>query len=190
MDQVFLANGQPINPLGAAWVDPGLGGFLATLPEKFFTALGLDKLTQVTENRGKMKVPTLRNIDRRPNAGFAKAYMHNGSLKSLKEVVHFYNTRDTEAWPAPEELENVNHDELGNLGLTSAEEDAVVAFLKTLSDGFVPGGAALLATNEDEAPAMPQGFHVRYLAPGRYQFAYALPTAGVVKVAVLRRGGP
>ena len=34
--------------------------------------------------------------------------------------------------------ENVNTTELGNLGLTDAEEDAIVAFLKTLSDGFVP----------------------------------------------------
>ena len=40
-------------------------------------------------------------------------------------------------WPAPEYAETVNHDELGNLGLTQEEEDAIVAFLKTLSDGYV-----------------------------------------------------
>ena len=39
-------------------------------------------------------------------------------------------------WPAAEVLTNVNVDELGNLGLTDAEEDAIVAFLETLSDGF------------------------------------------------------
>ena len=39
-------------------------------------------------------------------------------------------------WPVPEVAENVNTDELGDLGLTDAEEDAVVAFLHTLSDGF------------------------------------------------------
>ena len=32
--------------------------------------------------------------------------------------------------------ENVNTDELGNLGLTNEEEDAIVAFLMTLSDGY------------------------------------------------------
>jgi len=32
----------------------------------------------------------------------------------------------------------VNRDELGNLGLTDDEEDAIVAFLKTLSDGYTP----------------------------------------------------
>jgi len=32
----------------------------------------------------------------------------------------------------------VNTSELGNLGLTRAEEAAIVAFLRTLSDGFLP----------------------------------------------------
>ncbi|MGZ9222443.1 MAG: cytochrome C, partial [Anaerolineales bacterium] len=75
-------------------------------------------------------------------------------FKSLEGIVHFYNTRDvlpeclgayTEAqaiaakcWPAPEVSENINTDELGDLGLTPAEEAAIVAFLKTLSDGYVP----------------------------------------------------
>ena len=39
-------------------------------------------------------------------------------------------------WPAPEVAENVNRDELGNLGLTPMEEAALVAFMKTLSDGY------------------------------------------------------
>jgi len=63
--------------------------------------------------------------------------MHNGVFKSLKEVVHFYNTRDIGNWPPPEVPENVNTDELGNLGLTDAKEDAIVAFMETLFDGNV-----------------------------------------------------
>jgi cytochrome c peroxidase len=66
-----------------------------------------------------------------------KAYTHNGFFKSLEELVHFYNTRDVETWPQPEVPMNVNTSELGNLGLTLEEEAAVVAFLKTLSDGYV-----------------------------------------------------
>jgi cytochrome c peroxidase len=62
--------------------------------------------------------------------------MHNGVFKSLKEVVHFYNTRDVGNWPPPEVPENVNTDELGDLGLTPEEEDAIVAFMETLSDGY------------------------------------------------------
>jgi cytochrome c peroxidase len=83
-----------------------------------------------------------------------KAFGHNGYFKSLEGIVHFYNTRDVKpvcpglyseaealtanCWPEPEVAENVNVDELGDLGLTPDEEAAIVAFLKTLSDGFEP----------------------------------------------------
>jgi len=133
------------NPDGTDWVDPGLGGFLMSagyLPVVYEPELG------------KHKVPTLRNVDKRPDPGFVKAYGHNGYFKSLKGIVHFYNTRDvkgicpgdyTEAqalvencWPQPEVMANVNVDELGDLGLTDEEEDAIVAFLQALSDGYTP----------------------------------------------------
>jgi cytochrome c peroxidase len=131
MDEVYLDDGTPINPEGADWVDPGLGGFLAIHPNQDWSDLA-------AENMGKHKVPTLRNVDKRYGKAFPKAFMHNGVFKSLKEVVHFYNTRDVEDWPDPEVPENVNTDELGDLGLTDAEEDAIVVFMKTLSDGFRP----------------------------------------------------
>lgn len=142
MDTV-LVNGVPVNPLGAAWIDKGLGGFLESHTLPSYQALA-------AANMGKQKVPTLRNIDKRPNQSFVKAYAHNGYFKSIKEIVHFYNTRDVlplctgtavpsvDCWPAPEVATNVNTDELGNLGLTPTEEDALVAFLKTLSDGYLP----------------------------------------------------
>jgi cytochrome c peroxidase len=119
------------NPDGAAWIDPGLGGFLEQVPD--YAALA-------PENMGKHMVPTLRNVDKRPEPGLVKAYGHNGYFKSLKEIVHFYNTRDIAAagWPPPEVPANVNTTELGNLGLTDAEEDAIVAFLQTLTDGYNP----------------------------------------------------
>ena len=100
---------------------------------------------------GAQKVPTLRNLDKRFNHKSAKSFMHNGVFKTLEQVVHFYNTRDVlpacpsgvgpsdnrfgrTCWPKPEVAANVNVDELGNLGLTAAEEADVVEFLKTLSD--------------------------------------------------------
>jgi cytochrome c peroxidase len=136
----------PENPAGVApdFVDAGLGGFLEA------TAYPVG---DPEEEMGKQKVPTLRNVDKRPDDGFIKAYMHNGYFKTLEGIVHFYNTRDvlpvcagafTEAealaadcWPEPEVAENVNTDELGDLGLSPAEEAAIVAFLKTLSDGYM-----------------------------------------------------
>ena len=126
----FYSMAPEFNPAGANWIDPGLGGFLAKVPESAPFA---------PENVGRHKVPTLRNVDKRPYPGFVKAYGHNGYFKSLKEIVHFYNTRDVvdANWPPPEVAETVNRTELGNLGLTDAEEDAIVAFLRTLSDGYL-----------------------------------------------------
>lgn len=117
---------------GYEWFDRGLGGFLGTVPEYADLA---------EENLGKFKVPSLRNVDLRPDPGFVKAYGHNGYFKSLEDITHFYNTRDVESWPAPEYAPTMNTDELGDLGLTAAEEAAVVAFMKTLSDGWTPPAA-------------------------------------------------
>ncbi|MDH3520406.1 MAG: cytochrome C [Myxococcales bacterium] len=133
----------PMYQVDPDFVDLGLGGFLANRPEYAEYA---------EENRGKHKVPTLRNVDKRPSPDFVKAYGHNGYFKSLKEIVHFYNTRDVlpecppddlegageSCWPAPEVPENINTSELGNLGLTSVEEDLIVVFLKALTDGYQP----------------------------------------------------
>jgi cytochrome c peroxidase len=149
-DYTYDNLGTPRNPDNPAYrsnpgfVDLGLGGFLATREDYApFTA----------QNRGKHKVPTVRNVDLRPSPDFPKAYMHNGYFKTLEGMVHFYNTRDTkpvcadrltreadalaqDCWPAPEVAANVNTEELGNLGLTAAEEKAIVAFMKALSDGY------------------------------------------------------
>jgi cytochrome c peroxidase len=114
------------NPLGASWVDLGLGGYLKSAG---------NAASVYEPELGKFKVPTLRNVDKRPNVGFVKAYGHNGYFKSLEEIVHFYNTRDVPGagWPAPEYAANMTK-EMGDLKLTPSEEAAIVAFLKTLSD--------------------------------------------------------
>jgi len=124
-------NEPEFNPLGEAWVDTGIGGFLK--------AVGYPEGVWGPEI-GKQKVPTLRNVDLRPFKKFVKAYGHNGYFKSLEEIVHFYNTRDVPGagWPAPEVAVNINTTEVGNLGLNYGEELAIVAFLKTLSDGYKP----------------------------------------------------
>ena len=41
-------------------------------------------------------------------------------------------------WPAPEVKENVNMDELGDLGLSNGEMEDLVAFMRTLNDGWEP----------------------------------------------------
>jgi cytochrome c peroxidase len=138
------------NLAGAAYVDTGVGSFLRTL-QSDSGQLDPDSewIKLAPKFEAKFQVPTLRNVDMRPTPDFVKAYMHNGYFKSLKEVVHFYNTRDVlpkcnaadpgekvTCWPAPEDSTNLNKRQLGNLKLTDQEEDALVAFLKTLTDGY------------------------------------------------------
>jgi cytochrome c peroxidase len=82
--------GYVVNPEGTAAVDNGTGNFLRS-PENANEIW--KKLASQFNSR--FRVVTLRNVDKRPRPDFVKAYTHDGYLKSLKEVVHFYNTRDT-----------------------------------------------------------------------------------------------
>jgi len=115
----------PNNPGGNAAPDPGLGGFLATAANPSWRAMA-------NENMGKFKTPTLRNV------GKAQRFMHNGAIRTLEEVVHFYNTRDVAGagWAAPEYTPNLDIEHVGALGLTPAQEAALVAFMRTLDDGY------------------------------------------------------
>jgi cytochrome c peroxidase len=109
----FLYLPSELNPDGVNYRDPGLGAVVEDP--------GLN---------GLFRVPTLRNVALTP------PYMHNGFFKTLYQVVAFYNSRDVAPWPAPEWPDNVNREELGDLDLTPQEIEDIVAFLRTLSDGF------------------------------------------------------
>ncbi|TMH30042.1 MAG: c-type cytochrome [Betaproteobacteria bacterium] len=108
-----------------------------------------------TDLCGAFKVPSLRNVAVR------RVYFHNGRFKSLKEALTFYVQRDTnpEKWYPlnadgtvdkfddlpPAHRASVNTSEAPyNRGpgdtpaLSDAEIDDVIAFLKTLSDGYAP----------------------------------------------------
>jgi len=99
-------------------------------------------------------VPTLRNVALR------QSYFHNGAFHSLRQVVEFYATRDTNPgkwYPRGKDGKLEKFDDLppqyrGNVNadapfaplpgnrprLTPAEIDDIVAFLNTLTDGYVP----------------------------------------------------
>ncbi len=126
-------NEYPLN-LQPNTVDLGLGGVL----------------NEASEN-GKFKTPHLRNIANTP------PYMHNGLLKTLKEVVHFYNTRDIPGlWDAPEVSENLETRFVGNLMLSSHQEDAIVAYMMTFTDGYVASSSESTETNPDNRRGMRQ----------------------------------
>lgn len=133
--------GIPVNPMIAfAGSDLGLGA-----PGANPMVLPADWASQ----KGKFKVSTVRDIE------MTAPYGHNGYFATLEEIVTFYNRRGFidpvsgefnpafggQDWggvpfPLPEVTANVNVEELGALGLSMEEEADLVAFLKTLTDGY------------------------------------------------------
>ena len=92
--------------------------------------------------RGKFKVPSLRNV------AVTGPYMHNGVFRDLRTVILFYNKYNSkkksrqidpetgERWAPPEVAENIDMEKLETgPGLDDRRIDALVAFLKTLTDG-------------------------------------------------------
>src|ERR1700736_2704435 len=150
------------NPFGFGYRDLGLGTFLRSgfgsgpNPNSNWTqsAPRVDGQIQVSSARDvAMTPPQCPTTEAGSRPYFQKGFFHNGYFKSLKQLVHFYNTRDKFAfpvfsghcppgtiekvtcWPAPEVKNNIDMT-TGNLGLTDKEENQIVAFLQTLSDGF------------------------------------------------------
>lgn len=107
---------------------------------------------------GMFKTPTLRNVATR------KVFFHNGVFTSLRDVVEFYNKRDTNPelfYPKASDGSVNIYDDLpaayqANIdptlplvrtrgaapAMTEQEVDDLVAFLGTLNDGFRPPAAA------------------------------------------------
>jgi cytochrome c peroxidase len=151
------------NPLGFGYRDLGLGTFLrsgfgsAPNPNVFWRqfAPSVDGQMQVSSTRNVAMTPPQCPTTEAPGPYFQKEFFHNGYIKSLKQLVHFYNTRDVQGiafdvtsghcpdgtiekvncWPRPEVRNNLDMT-TGNLGLTDKEENQIVAFLQTLTDGF------------------------------------------------------
>ena len=143
-DNPFYGMPTAWNPDGENWIDYGLGDFLksAGYPEEVYEP-----------EMGKHKVPTLRNVDRRPSEDLMKAYGHNGYFKSLDDLVFFYHWRgmmdggmgcggmggggmcdDMQNMFPPPEVDD-NRAQLAMF--PRPQVDNIVAFLKTLSDGYV-----------------------------------------------------
>jgi cytochrome c peroxidase len=150
------------NPAGFTFTDFGLGTFLRS---GFGSAPNPNSnwIQFASDNDGRMQTSTARDValvppqcptTEAPGPYFQKEFFHNGYIKSLKQLVHFYNTRDVfpfavesgdcpagtvekvTCWPSPEVPQNLDMT-VGKLGLTDTEENQIVAFLQTLSDGFV-----------------------------------------------------
>jgi cytochrome c peroxidase len=85
------------------------------------TDLGRFEQTKVEADRGAFRTPDLRNVAK------TAPYMHDGSLKTLKDVVDFYDGGGT----SNPQLDS----EIKELKLTERERADLVAFLESLTGG-------------------------------------------------------
>lgn len=81
---------------------------------------GLFRLTLDPEDKGKFKVPSLRNISR------TFPYMHDGRFKTLDEVIDHY-ARGGESHPN-------QHHAINGFELTDREKNDLIDFLESLTD--------------------------------------------------------
>jgi cytochrome c peroxidase len=105
------------NPFGFAFRDLGLGTSLRSGPGSAPNPNAAEWLQLAPTVDGQMQVMTARNVGMTPppcpttEAGqtdangqpipfFQKEFFHNGYAKSLKQLVHFYNTRDVFPFPS------------------------------------------------------------------------------------------
>jgi cytochrome c peroxidase len=166
-DAIYYQNtpdffGFTANPFGFGFRDLGVGTFLRSGPGSWpnpnseWTQLApaWDGRMQTSTARDVAMTPPQCPTTEAPGPYFQKEFFHNGYIKSLKQLVHFYNTRDVfpfpvtsghcpsnktekvDCWPQPEVPGPTVDMTVGKLNLTDHEEDLIVTFLQTLTDGF------------------------------------------------------
>lgn len=121
--------GTPVNTMNPAYVsnnayrDGGLADNTNISP------------ADVASERGKFKVPTLRNIE------LTAPYMHNGAYDTLEQVITHYDIIVADSFYTAEVNDNIAAElnpftDVG-LGLTPQEITDLVNFMKTLTDGYM-----------------------------------------------------
>jgi len=95
------------------------------LTDKKSSELGRFAVTDRFDDLGAFKTPTLRNI------ALTAPYMHDGSLKTLKDVVIHYNNGGVT--PARAKVNDFLSGGIRPLNLTDAQIDDLVAFMESLT---------------------------------------------------------
>ncbi len=86
---------------------------------------GLMSFTGLSTDRGKFKVPTLRNIVQ------TAPYMHDSRFATLEDVVNFYSSGVKQGSP---NIDEHMPDFGAGLNLTTSEKEELVAFMRSLTD--------------------------------------------------------
>ncbi|MDO5968808.1 cytochrome c peroxidase [Flavivirga aquimarina] len=96
-----------------------------TINPKISPDLGRYNLFKTEERKHFFKTPTVRNIAK------TAPYMHNGVYNTLEEVMEFYNKGGGAGLGIENEYQTLPFD---NLQLSEAEIQAIITFMKTLTD--------------------------------------------------------
>ncbi|MEZ4981789.1 MAG: hypothetical protein R2769_09425 [Saprospiraceae bacterium] len=86
--------------------------------------IGRQKVSGMPADKGKFKVPSLRNI------AVTGPYMHDGRFKTLEEVIDHYNVGIKESSTVDPAILNTKD----GLGLSEQDKEDLINFLKTLTD--------------------------------------------------------
>lgn len=89
------------------------------------TDIGREEVSGDASDKGKFKVPSLRNIE------LTRPYMHDGRFTTLEEVVDHYNSGIKQSETIDPAIENTRDK---GLMLSDQDKKDLVAFLKTLTD--------------------------------------------------------
>ncbi len=115
----FHCHGDPSNPL---WTD---NEFHDNGLDLVYTDLGLGAITGNSNDNGKFKTPSLRNLF------FSAPYMHDGRFATIDEVIDHYSEGLQNSPNVDVLLKNVSS---GGVQLTPQEKSQLKAFLMTLND--------------------------------------------------------
>lgn len=92
-----------------------------------YNDIGRQRVTGLDEDAYKFKVPTLRNVE------LTYPYMHDGRLKTLRDVLDHYTDGIVDSETLDPVFKNSDTGEIG-LPLSDKEKEQIIAFLKTLTD--------------------------------------------------------
>ncbi len=92
-----------------------------------YNDIGRKRVTGLSEDIYKFKVPTLRNIE------LTFPYMHDGRYKTLNDVLDHYANGMVESETLDPIFRNATTTDIG-IPLTEGEKEQIISFLKTLTD--------------------------------------------------------
>jgi len=113
---------------------------MLVLTDKKSSELGRFAVTDELSQIGAFKTPTLRNVE------LTAPYMHDGSLKTLKEVMAHYNNGGVDQ--AGEPVNDFLSGGIRPLNLTDAQLDDLVAFMQALTSSSLSSKQAVPAPTQ------------------------------------------